>query len=162
MQWYPASAVFTQQPPATSASTSSGQLVLNFTNPSSPGEDGQLAFVGVSAQGQSAQAIVTSLQQANAPNAVPDYELPGASVGYMPGYGEAFQTQVVSGNGNPVKYEVVISCAIRRGYAICAYATGPQVNLNRVVNHPTESKLALSLWADPDVNGVRWKGESLP
>ena len=26
----------------------------------------------------------------------------------------------------------------------------------------TEAKLALSLWADPDVNGVRWKGESLP
>ena len=162
VQWYPARAVFTQQPPTTSASTSSGQLVLSFTNPSSPEEDGQLAFVGGSAQGQSAQAMVTSLQQANAPNAVPDYELPGASVGYMPGYGEAFQTQVVSANGNPVNYEVVISCAIRRGYAICAYATGPQVDLSSMLNHPTQSKLALSLWADPDVNGVRWKGESLP
>ena len=30
------------------------------------------------------------------------------------------------------------------------------------MNHLTEAKLALSLWADPDVNGVRWKGESLP
>ncbi len=162
VQWYPASAVFSQQPPTTSAVTSSGQLELNFTNPSAPAEDGQLAFVGGPAQGQSAQAIVTSLQQANAPNAVPDYQLPGASVGYLPGYGEGFQTQAVSGNGDPITYEVVISCAVRYNYAICAYATGPQVNLNSVLNHPTESKLALTLWANPDVNGVRWKGESLP
>jgi hypothetical protein len=56
----------------------------------------------------------------------------------------------------------VIICAVRHGYAICAYAAGPHVDLNRIVNHLTEAKLALSLWADPDVNGVRWKGESLP
>lgn len=66
-------------------------------------------------------------------------------VGYMPGYGEAFQTIAISADGNPVKFEV-----------------GPQVDLNTIVNHPTEAKLALALWADPDLNGVRWKGESLP
>ncbi len=38
----------------------------------------------------------------------------------------------------------------------------PQVDLNRIVNHPTPSKLALALWADPDVNGVRWKGQTFP
>jgi hypothetical protein len=88
--------------------------------------------------------------------------LPGTSVGYVPGYGEAFQTTPNSADGNPVKFEVVILCAIRHGYAICAYAVGPQVDLNRIVDHPTEAKLALSLWADPDLNGVRWKGESQP
>jgi hypothetical protein len=56
----------------------------------------------------------------------------------------------------------VIICAVRHGYAICAYAARPHVDLNRIVNHLTEAKPALSLWADPDVNGVRWKGESLP
>jgi hypothetical protein len=84
------------------------------------------------------------------------------SVGYMPGYGDAFQTTPNSADGNPVKFEVVTICAIRHGYAICTYAVGPQVDLNRIVNHPTEAKLALSLWAGPDLNGVRWKGESLP
>ncbi len=162
VQWYPASAVFSQQPPTTSASSSADQLRLDFTNPAAPGEDGQLAFVGGPAQGQSASQIVTSLQQANAPNAVPDYVLPGASVGYVPGYGEAFQTTPNSADGNPVKFEVMILCAIRHGYAICAFAVGPQVDLNRIVDHPTEAKLALSLWADPDLNGVRWKGESQP
>ena len=79
----------------------------------------------------------------------------------MLGYGEAFQTTPNSADGNPVKFEVVIICAVRHGYAICAYAAA-HVDLNRIVNHLTEAKLALSLWADPDVNGVRWKGESLP
>jgi hypothetical protein len=162
VQWYPASAVFSQQPPTTSASSSADQLRLDFTNPAAPAQDGQLAFVGLPAQDASANEIVTGLQQANAPNAVPDYVVPGASVGYMPGYGEAFQTIAISADGNPVKFEVVIMCAIRHGYAICAYAVGPQVDLNTIVNHPTEAKLALALWADPDLNGVRWKGESLP
>lgn len=162
VQWYPASAVFSQQPPTTSASSSADQLRLDFTNPAAPAQDGQLAFVGLPAQDASANEIVTGLQQANAPNAVPDYVVPGASVGYMPGYGEAFQTIAISADGNPVKFEVMIMCAIRHGYAICAYAVGPQVDLNTIVNHPTEAKLALALWADPDLNGVRWKGESLP
>jgi hypothetical protein len=32
----------------------------------------------------------------------------------------------------------------------------------RIVNHPTPAKLALSLWADPDINGVRRKGQQRP
>jgi hypothetical protein len=102
------------------------------------------------------------LQRANAPNAVPDYVLPGPSVGYVPGYGEAFQTTPNSADATSVRFEVVITCAVRGGYAICAYAAGPQVDLNRIVTHPTPSKLALALWADPDINGVRWKGQTLP
>lgn len=48
-----------------------------------------------------------------------------------------------------------IICAIRDGYAICTYAVGPQVSLGHLVTHPTEARLALALWADPDLNGVR-------
>jgi len=92
---------------------------------------------------------------------VPDYVVPGASLGYT-GYGEAFQVTPSSADGNPVRFEVTIICAIRDGYAICAYAVGPQVSLGRLVTHPTEARLALALWADPDLNGVRWKGQRLP
>jgi hypothetical protein len=162
VQWYPASAVFDQNPPQTAASSSADQLQLDFTSPVSPAEDGSLSFVGVPANGKSPNEIVTALQQANAPNAVPDYVLPGASVGYQPGYGEAFRTAPSSANGNPVTFEVVITCAERDNYAICAYAAGPQADLSKVVIHPTPSKLALSLWTDPDVNGVRWRGETVP
>jgi hypothetical protein len=162
VRWYPAAAVFSANPPATSASTSADQLRLAFTAPASPAEDGQLVFVGIPAGGRSAAQIVGALQRANAPNAVPDYVLPGPSVGYVPGYGEAFQTTPNSADATSVRFEVVITCAVRSGYAICAYAAGPQVDLNRIVNHPTPSKLALALWADPDINGVRWKGQTLP
>ena len=162
VQWYPASAVFSQNPPQTAASSSPDQLRLEFTSPVSPAEDGVLSFVGLPANGKSPDEIVTALQQANAPNAVPDYVLPGASVGYHPGYGVAFRTAPNSANGNPVTFEVVITCAERHNYAICAYAVGPQADLSKIVIHPTPSELALALWTDPDLNGVRWKGETLP
>jgi hypothetical protein len=162
VQWYPASAVFSANPPQTVASPSPQQLRLDFTNSASPAEDGVLTFVGLPAPGKSPQAIVTALQQANAPNAVPDYVLPGASVGYQPGYGQAFRSTPGSASGNPVTFEVVITCAERDNYAICAYAVGPRVDLSRIVNHPTPSKIALSLWSDPDLNGVRWKGQAVP
>lgn len=162
VRWYPADAVFSAHPPATSASASADQLRLEFTTPASSAEDGQLVFVGIPAGGRSAAGIVGALQRANAPNAVPDYVLPGPSVGYVPGYGEAFQTTPNSADATPVKFEVVITCAVRGGYAICAYAAGPQVDLNRILNHPTPSKIALALWADPDINGVRWKGQAFP
>jgi hypothetical protein len=160
VRWYPADAVFSTHPPATSASASGDQLRLEFTTPASPAEEGQLVFVGIPAGGRSPAEIVGGLQRANAPNAVPDYVLPGASVGYLPGYGEAFQTTPNSADATPVRFEVVITCSVRSGYAICAYAAGPQVDLNRIVNHPTLSKLALALWADPDINGVRWPGQT--
>ena len=162
VRWYPADAVFDEHPPATSASASADQLRLEFSAPDSPAEDGQLVFVGIPAGGRSAAEIVGALQRANAPNAVPDYVLPGPSVGYTPGYGEAFQTSPNSADASQVSFEVVITCSLRAGYAICAYAAGPQVDLDRVVNHPTPSKLALALWADPDINGVRWKGQAFP
>jgi hypothetical protein len=162
VHWYPAGAVFGSHPPATSVSSSPDQLQLRFTSPDSAALDGQLTFVGIPAAGRSAAGLVGALQRANAPNAVPDYVLPGPTVGYVPGYGEAFQTTPNSGAGDAVRFEVVITCSVRSGYAICAYAVGPQVDLNRIVNHPTPSKLALALWSDPDVTGVRWKGQSLP
>jgi len=162
VHWYPAAAVFSQDALATSSSSSPDQLQLQFTSPNAPALDGQLTFVGIPAAGRSAAGLVGALQRANAPNAVPDYVLPGPAVGYVPGYGEAFQTTPNSGTGAAVRFEVVITCSVRGGYGICAYAVGPQVDLNRVVNHPTLSKLALALWSDPDINGVRWKGQSLP
>ena len=162
VRWYPADAVFSQHAPATSASSSGDQLRLLFTGPGGPALDGQLAFVGIPAAGRNAAGLVGALQRANAPNAVPDYVLPGPSVGYAPGYGEAFATTPNSGDATAVRFEVVITCAVRDDYGICAYAAGPQVDLNHIVNHPTLSKLALSLWSDPDLNGVRWKGQALP
>lgn len=162
VRWYPAEAVFSQHAPATSASSSGDQLRLQFTSPGDPALDGQLAFVGIPAAGRSAAGLVGALQRANAPNAVPDYVLPGPSVGYLPGYGEAFATTPNSGNATAVRFEVVITCAVRDDYGICAYAAGPQVDLNRIVNHPTPARLALSLWSDPDINGVRWQGQAPP
>ncbi len=105
---------------------------------------------------------MNALQQANAPNATPVYVLPGATVGYHLGYGESFETTPYSADGNGVTYEIVITCAVENGYGVCGYGVGPQVDLSNIVPHPTPAKLALSLWSDPDINNVFWKGETQP
>lgn len=157
LTWYPASAVFAGPAPATSESSSSDELRLAFTSSITPAEDGDLYFEGEPAHGQSAAQIVTSLQQANAPDAILDYVLPNPTVGYHLGYGAAFEVAPVSTYGDSVTYELVITCAVVHGEAVCAYGVGPHVDLSEMVNHPTPSHLALSLWSDPDVNNVVWK-----
>lgn len=158
LTWYPASAVFPGAAPQTTARPSSNQLELDFTSSTSPAEDGKLFFVGEPARGQSAAELVTALQQANAPNATLDYTLPNPTIGYHLGYGEALETTPNSFDADGVTYEVVIDCAVLNRYAVCLYGVGPQVNLSQIADHPTPSKLALSLWSDPDANSVYWKG----
>jgi len=92
---------------------------------------------------------------------VPDYVVPGHQPRLYPGYGEAFQVTPHNADGNPVRFEMTIICTIRDGYDICAYAVGPQVSLGRLVTHPIKARLALSLCAAPDLNGVRWEGQRL-
>jgi hypothetical protein len=64
--------------------------------------------------------------------------------------------------GDDLTYEVVITCAVVNGYAVCAYAVGPRIPVSQFVDHPTPSQLVLSLWSDPDVEGVFWKGHPVP
>ncbi len=160
--WYPARDVFNISPPTTSASTTGVGLRLDFTSAKVPAEDGELFFVGEDAHGMTSSQLVAALQQANVPNATPDYVLPGATVGYQVGYGEAFETTPNSFEGDGLTYEVVIACAVVNGYGVCAYAVGLRVRVSAFVNHPTPSQLLLSLWSDPDVDGVFWKGHPIP
>ncbi len=160
--WYPAAAVLDTRGLKTAASSSPDRLRLAFSSSSAPAEDGDLIFLGIPARGQGPAQLVNALQQANAPNATPVYVLPGATVGYHLGYGESFETTPYSADGNGVTYEIVITCAVENGYGVCGYGVGPQVDLSNIVPHPTPAKLALSLWSDPDINNVFWKGETQP
>ena len=73
--WYPARDVFDISPPTASTITTGDELRLDFSS-ANPAEDGDLFFVGEAAQGMTASQLVTALQQANVPNATPDYVLP--------------------------------------------------------------------------------------
>ena len=122
--WYPAAAVLNTRGLKTTASSSPEQLRLTFSSSSAPAEDGDLILLGIPARGHAAAQLVSVLQQANAPNATPDYVLPGATVGYHLGYGESFQTTPYSADGNGVTYEIVITCAVENGYGVCGYVSG--------------------------------------
>ena len=97
---------------------------LTFSSSSAPAEDGDLILLGIPARGQAAAQLVSVLQQANAPNATPDYVLPGATVGYHLGYGESFQTTPYSADGNGVTYEIVMTCAVETGTGSAATVSG--------------------------------------
>jgi hypothetical protein len=142
--------------PSTRAISSSDELQLDFSSSKSSAEDGELFFVGGPAQRQNAAELVTSLQQANAPNAAPDYVLPNPTIGYHIGYGEAFETTPNSFDGYDITFEIVITCAVVNRYAVCLYGVGPRVDLSEILSHPTPSKLALSLWSNADANSVYW------
>jgi hypothetical protein len=160
LTWYPASDVFDGPAPSTAATSSGDELRLAFSSSTTPAEDGDLFFVGEPAQGQNAAQLVTALQQANVPNATVDYVLPNPTIGYHIGYGTAFETTPNSVDGYGITYEVVITCAVVNDYAICVYGVGPRVDVSTVVNHPTPSELALSLWSDADVNAAFWSRAS--
>lgn len=160
LTWYPPRAALPGAAPNVTMSSSRDELHLSFSSATTPAEDGDLFFVGEPANGQNAAQLVNGLQQSNAPNATLDYVLFNATVGYHLGYGASFQTTPNSSDGYGLTYEVVITCAVVNGYGVCAYGVGPRVNVSAVVNHPTPSKLALSLWSDPDLNSVVWRSTS--
>jgi hypothetical protein len=142
--------------PSTKAISSSDELQLDFTSSTSSAEDGELFFVGGPAQRQNAAELVTALQEANSPNASLDYVLPNPTIGYHIGYGAAFETTPNSFDGYAITFEIVITCAVVNRYAVCLYGVGPRVDLSNILNHPTPSKLALSLWSNADANSVYW------
>ena len=100
--------------------------------------------------------------QLHAPEASLDYQIPGASIGYQPGFGEAFEATPNSAFGDSQTYEVEVICSTRNNFAICALASGVRTNLNQADQHPTLAKQEIATYADPDLNGVLWPGESLP
>ena len=54
---------------------------------------------------------------------------------------------------------MTIICAI--GTATPSRTPSDPVSLGYLVTHPTRPG-PLALWADPDLNGMRWKGQGLP
>jgi hypothetical protein len=140
------------------------QVEVQFSSPGDTADprDGTLWIAGSPAQFTSDAALLKTLISGYAPNATLDYELPGASIGYQPGLGEAFEEAPNSAFGDARTYEVEVICSIRNNFAICALASGIRTNLNGPNERPTLAKQEIATYADPDLNGVLWPGQSFP
>ncbi len=154
-------------PPAgldATAKRSDSQVEVEFSDPGGAGNlaDGTLWIAGAPARGSSDAALVGSVASSYVPEATLDYQIPGASIGYQPGVGEAFEATPNSAFGDSQTYEVEVICSTRNNFAICALASGVRTDLNQADQHPTLAKQVIATYADPDLNGVLWPGESLP
>ncbi|HLI16508.1 MAG TPA: hypothetical protein VKV23_10735 [Acidimicrobiales bacterium] len=161
--------------PATgSASTAGNELELSFASlanmpPGSPAGAyyGQLQFFALEAQGASPEQLVAQVVGRLAPGAALAYVLPGASVGYVPGYGAAYDYYPSTGAGTAERYRLIVLCAVHAGLAVFALADGPYLDFSQdgipaIIHHATIADEFSALLADNSVDSVRWPSERSP
>lgn len=127
----------------------------------------QLEVIGEPAEGTTDQGIVQALISQIAPSAQAVYQVPGATVGYQPGYGEAFDVQSASSGGSTATSRVIVLAAVHNGFGMAVIAVGPRLapvtptapNWN---GHPSPADLLLAYVVDPIVNSVTFPAPQGP
>lgn len=84
-----------------------------------------VGFEAEPASGRSAQQIAEALHQKTLPQATFVYALPGAEMGYNPGYGAVYDTTVQTANGQSLHVRMIIEVAIKKDLAIELVEIGP-------------------------------------
>jgi hypothetical protein len=148
-------------------STSSDSVTLSFPFKASYGGTSYLGVIGQRDAAATPEHIVNDVVSQVAPNAQLEFVMPQAYVGYWPGYGGVFETQVPSGDGHSIDYELVVMAAVRDGFGIAVVASGEM--LKRVTpgstwwdGHPSPSDISVAYLADGTVNSITFPGESSP
>ncbi|HWE67603.1 MAG TPA: hypothetical protein VG298_13270 [Acidimicrobiales bacterium] len=123
------------------------------------GATAQIQVVGGPARNTDAQSIVQKIVDQIAPGAQVAYHVPGAMVGYVPGYGEAFNVQNPSSDGSTGTTRLIVMTAIRDGFAISVIAEGkllaPVTPKSPFWDgHPSPANVAAAYVADPVVNSI--------
>jgi hypothetical protein len=119
-------------------------------------------FTGDTANNRSPQQVVNDVQQSTFPDATFVYEIPGADIGYTPGYGAVYDLFVNSAFGQSEHQRLIIIAAIKNGTAVIFYGTGPfiQTSLKQDGHpNPAETPLVHEDFFRQAVESVTWKGE---
>ncbi|MGA3352729.1 MAG: zinc ribbon domain-containing protein [Acidimicrobiales bacterium] len=148
-------------------STAADGITLSFPFKSSYGGTSDLAVVGEPDAGATPQQIVNDEVSQIAPNAQVQFQMPEAYVGYWPGYGEAFETQVPNADGHSATYELVVMAAVRGGFGIAVVASGEL--LSRVTpgstwwdGHPSPAAISVAYLGDGTVNSITFPRTASP
>ncbi len=120
------------------------------------GDTGLLNLFGESAQGRTPRQVVDETLKDMFPEAIVDYEIPNASVGYEPGYGVIAD---VFARGSRLR--VIVMAAIKHDYALIATAAGPfhQFSPDYGTGHPSAANLEVAMDMGKYVNSFRWYGD---
>lgn len=147
--------------------TSANSITLSFPFKASYGGTSYLTVIGQPDGGATPQQIVDDAVSQIAPNAQLEFLMPEAYVGYWPGYGEAFVTQVPSADGNSATYELIVMAAVHNGFGIAVVASGQL--LDRVTpgsswwdGHPSSAAINVAYVADSAVNSIGFPGAPSP
>jgi hypothetical protein len=148
-----------------SAATSTG-ITLNYAY-GGHGDTTQVQVFGEPAEGTSDQGIVQAIVSQVAPGAQPVYQVPGAMVGYEPGYGEAFDVQSASSDGSTTTTRIIVIGAVHNNFGIAVIAVGkllaPVTPSSSFWNgHPSPANVAAAYFADPVINSIIFPNPSGP
>jgi hypothetical protein len=119
-------------------------------------------FVGTDPQGRSPQQIVNDVQQNNYADASYAYTIPGADLGYTPGYGNVYDVTVAPGGGAAVHDRLIVIAAVKNNVAVVFLGLGPYQATNpKIDGHPNPSDTPLVNLGDFEENlkSVTWKGD---
>lgn len=115
-------------------------------------------FTGQSAGGRGAQKVVEDYQQQKYPQAQLVYEIPGAGLGYNPGWGAVYDLMARSTTGTSVHARLFLMASTKGDTAVVFEGMGPSARSSGGHPNPSATPLA-SLFAGLP-NGVVMPGDS--
>ncbi len=125
------------------------------------GDGGTLRLFSQPARGRSAEQIATEFTQEGFPDAVVAYQLPNATVGYHPGYGEVADFQPLAASSQTSLLRVIVIAAVKNDLALVAAAVGPfrQFTPSSGPGPPSPANLQIAQDMGKYVNSFTWRGD---
>jgi hypothetical protein len=125
------------------------------------GDGGTLRLFSEPARGRDARQVADDLKARMFPDAVTDYELPNAILGYQPGYGEVADDWPKGTTTDAQHLRIVLIVAVKNDLALVAGAVGPfhQFGPDDGPGPPSPANLDLTKDMGKYVNSFMWRGD---
>lgn len=125
------------------------------------GDGGTLRLFSQPAADRNAEQIAGALMDAAFPDARVAYQLPNATVGYHPGYGEVADFRPLAASDKADLLRIIIVVAVKDDLALIAVADGPFREFTPTFGPgpPSPANLQIAQDMGKYVNSFRWRGD---
>jgi len=125
------------------------------------GDGGTLRLFSQPAAGRDAEEIAKTLIATGFPEAWTAYELPNATVGYQPGYGEVADFQPLGAATIADRVRIIVIVAVKNDLALIAAAHGPfrEFTPDFGPGPPSPANLRIAQDMGKYVNSFTWRGD---
>jgi hypothetical protein len=157
----PSSGDFSVAYPGTGTAYSVTQQPDGVTAEFTGGDGGTLQLFSQPATGRKPEEVARSLLGETYPDAIKDYEIPNAMVGYQLGYGEVDDVYPQDAAGNYTRLRVLVMVAVKNDLALIAAASGPyhRFTPDFGTGQPSGANLQIALDMAKYVNSFAWRGD---